>query len=484
MLTLSIADFYTYNPSGYGNPATVLQDGNPNPGLVWPDFSPHYPAETRPGVRPPAAPFISISRNTGRLPRIFQWSIGLQREVARNMVLEVNYVGNRGAWWTAPLLASQNYNGLTPEGLLAQRKYGSTQGIDLSSATDRNLMVTAISDSSVIARFPLLADPNNVYPGFPASQPLRQALRDHPQWLGVPPFLGPPMGDTWYDSLQAKFTKRFSHGLDLQAAFTWQKELTLGANADTSYVTPAPVIINDVYNRDSLKQISSMSRPFMLVVSFSYITPKFTASSQAFRLLSMVARDWTVGGVLRYQSGELIRTPASNNGIMTQLSRTDNPGNWGGGATLMNRVPGASPLTVDPNCHCFDPQQTLVLNPAAWAEPGDGKFGNSAPYYSDYRWQRQPSESLSLGRNFPIKEKATFSLRIEFQNVFNRLFLANPIPVSAGLFSASAVGINTAATTTRNPSTGILTGGYGYVNTVSGGAARPRSDQIVARISF
>ena len=46
-------------------------------------------------------------------PRILQWSIGLQRELARNLVVEASYVGNRGVWWTAPLLAAQNYNSLT-----------------------------------------------------------------------------------------------------------------------------------------------------------------------------------------------------------------------------------------------------------------------------------------------------------------------------------------------------------------------------------
>jgi hypothetical protein len=484
MLSLSISDFYTYSRQGYGNPAMILKDGNPTPDLVWPDFSNHYPGETAPGVKPPAAPFISIAKNTGRLPRIFQWSIGLQREILPKLVVEAAYVGNRGAWWTAPTLSALNYNGLTPEGLLAQRKYGSTQGIDVSSAADRLLLGTPISSPAVIARFPLLANANNVYPGFPASQPLRQALRDHPQWLGVPPFLGPPMGNTWYDSLQVKVTKRFSHGLDMQAAFTWQKELSLGANSDTSYVTPGPAIINDVYDRRSLKQISSLSRPLMFVLSFNYITPKIQASNSALKVLSLVARDWSLGGVLRYQSGELIRIPASNNNIMAQLARTDNPGNWGGGATLLNRVEGVNPLLVDPNCRCFDPQQQLVLNPAAWAEPGDGKFGTGAPYYDNYRWQRQPSEALSFGRSFPIKEKATISVRMEFQNIFNRVFLSNPIPVSAGLFGASAVGINKDAPTTRNASTGILTGGYGYVNTVSGGAARPRSGQLVARISF
>ena len=37
-------------------------------------------------------------------------------------------------------------------------------------------------------------------------------------------------------------------------------------NSDTSYLTPAPNLINDVFNHEQNKQISGFSRPFMLVI--------------------------------------------------------------------------------------------------------------------------------------------------------------------------------------------------------------------------
>jgi hypothetical protein len=489
-LSYSVPDFYTFGAPGYGAAATQLSDGNPyavgnrfgNPPITWPDFSPHYPSEVAPGIRPPQSPFISIDRNAGRPPRIFQWSIGLQREIMRDLVVEAAYVGNRGAWWSAPLLATYNYNALSPDALKAY-------GLDITSAADRSLLTLPISSAQVIARFPTLANPNSVYPGFPASQPLNQALRPYPQWLGIPPFLGPPLGTTWYDSLQAKVTKRYSHGLDMQAAFTWQKELTSGVSSDTSYLTPAPPLINDVFNYQQNKQISGFSRPLMLVVSFNYTTPGI-AGSGGFKALSWAVRDWTLGGVLRYQSGQLLRVPASNNALLRQLARTDNPASWGGGTTFWNRVPGQPLFLKDPNCHCIDPTQQLVLNPAAWTDAPAGQFGTSAAYYNDYRWQRQPSESMSIGRLFRVREKMSLQVRAEFQNIFNRLFLASPIAVGSGGFPSTA-GANPAAPTTRN-TLSQLTSGYGYVNWVNGGnsvlnptaGAIPRSGQIVARFQF
>ena len=99
------------------------------------------------------------------------------------------------------------------------------------------MLTQPISSPAVIAAYPALANPNNVYPGFPSYKPLTQALRPVPQWVGVPPFLGPPLGDTWYDSLQVKLTKRYSRGLTVQGAYTWQKEEILGTNSASPYFT-------------------------------------------------------------------------------------------------------------------------------------------------------------------------------------------------------------------------------------------------------
>jgi hypothetical protein len=466
-LSYSVPDFYTYNaaPGSY-TPITQLSSGNPIPGLQWPDFSTHYPVSFN-GSTIPSSPFIFIDRNAGRPPRIFQWSIGIQRELARNLVVDAAYVGNRGVWWTAPVLSTYAYNAETPDYLMKNF------GLDITNATDRNLLSQPINSAAVIARFPYLANPNNVYPGFPANQPLNQALRPIPQWFGVPPFLGPPLGTTWYDSLQVKVTKRYSHGLDIQGAFTYQKELSLGVNSDTSYLTPSAPPINDVYNYQQNKYLSGFSRPVVAVISGNYTTPRIKGDGTGMKVLSVVARDWVIGTVLRYQSGALIGSARSNNALLSQMVRgpSNNPAVWGGGSTFQNLNPGQSFLSVDPNCKCFDPTVTLVGNTNAWTDAPAGQFGTAAAYYNNYRWQRQPAESISLGRTFRFKERATLNIRAEFQNAFNRLFL-----------SAPTLG-NPQAPPFRN-GTGALTSGFGFVNTVGGAGAVPRTGQIVARIQF
>jgi len=272
-------------------------------------------------------------------------------------------------------------------------------------------------------------------------------------------------------------------------AFTWQKELVLGTGTDTSYLTPGNVIINDVFDYKQNKQISPFSKPLMLVIALNYTTPGFKFGDNApAKVMSSVVRDWTIGSVLRYQSGDVLRVPASNNNLLTQLGRgpDNNPAQWGGGTTLFNRVPGQPLLLKDPNCHCIDPTKDLVLNPNAWVDAAPGTFGTSAPYLNDYRWQRQPAESVSLARSFFVSRERNvkFEVRAEFYNIFNRLFLSSPEPIK---LSGGAVGVltgaNPAAPTTRD-NQGRLTAGYGYVNWVNGAGSQPRSGQVVARLTF
>ncbi len=504
-LSYSVANFYTVASPGQFLPATQLSNGTPLSGALTPTFPEYnqYPfpiSSSGCGVKsnlpctPPQEPFITIEKSSGRLPRIFQWSIGLQHEILPNLLIDASYVGNRGAWFTAPLMDNQAFNGLTQnilsnlttEGTGGAGLYGATSNMAFTNPTDYALLNTPISNPAVIARFPLLANPSNVYPGFPSSETLAQALRPYPQWFGVPPFLGPPMGDTWYDSLQIKITKRYSHGLTAQAGYTWSKSLTNAANSNTSYLTPDDPVLNDPYNVRTIKQLSGFDQPQVLVVSFSYTTPKaqgLLGDKPVGRAASWLARDWTVGGVLRYSSGSLIQSPASNITLWNTMGIGGTPlngvSNFGGAEPLENYVQGQSCLGVNPNSH-FDPTTTLALNPKAWSNQTTETFGDSAPFYTNCRWQRQPAESLSLGRVFHIKEKMQLLVQAQFFNVFNRVFY--PAPTGATT--------STTAATFSNPfpgsaaATGALNGGYGFVNTLNGLGTNPRSGQLVARFTF
>jgi len=317
----------------------------------------------------------------------------------------------------------------------------------------------------------------------PSNATVNQQIRPVPQWASGGPssFLGPPSGKTWYDALQTKATKRFSHGLSGQASFVWAHATDLGAGSEAPIFLSYNPVISDVFNTGLAKQLNQLVPPVSLVISGSYTTPRTPGDSLGARVAAQIVKDWQLGMLLRYQNGALIQAPASSNQLINQLLRQ---GGFNGAPNNPdNRVAGVNPLAVDPNCGCFNPQTTLVLNPKAWSEPASGQWGTAAPFTNNYRWQRQPAESMSFARNFPFGRERRFNaqFRAEFQNIFNRHFLSAPATGNQlGGGRGGPITIATAPTITG----GVYTGGYGFINTVGGAGAQPRSGQAVLRITF
>ena len=182
----------------------------------------------------------------------------------------------------------------------------------------------------------------------------RFLLRPFPQFNSALTARWSPLGNSWYDSLQVKMTKRYSHGLDFSAAFTFAKKLsTNGANGD-------------VFNRAALKGLTGGGIPMIFVTGFNYEIPSLGTN----RFVKALVGGWTVGGVLRYQSGTLIGVPTSNNNLNAHTFQS----------TRMERVEGQPLYLKDLNCHCIDPYKDLVLNPAAWRDVSQGKWGPSTPF--------------------------------------------------------------------------------------------------------
>ena len=425
-----------------GREVMTLATGLPltNDQIKWPNFTPGYfPVGALVGTGPSSV----VDQNAGRPGRQYQWSIGLQREINRNLVVEASYVANRQIWLTNANLVNYNYLGTS---LL--NKYG----LSLNNAADLTILNSTVT-SAAAGRF------RNQVPFAGFTGTVAQALRPFPQFNGGLTPLWAPIGNAWYDSLQLKVTQRFSHGLELGYNFTYSKEIDTLSSGNF-----------DVQNRGLFKSLSANSRPFISGLNFNYTVPTL----QGNKALSWALRDWQVGGFLQYTSGlpfappVATTTPALSNTVFQN--------------TFQTRVAGEPLFTQDLNCHCFDPNTTFVLNPKAWTNPAPGQFGG-ATYYNDYRQQRHPMENLSFGRLFRVKEQLTLNVRVEMTNVFNRANINNPTATNP-----AAVQTRLGGSTATDAQT---TAGFGFINnavvnqgTFATGGVQPRAGQIVARLQF
>jgi hypothetical protein len=193
------------NSPAFGDPVMVLRTGIPFAAPPYPNYNvgqfpqPGYATTTG------GTPSVWYDQNSGRPARQWQWSIGVQREISQNLVIEASYVANRGVWWNSPSLIDVN--------ALSQERIRSF-GLDLNNAADRTLLTSRLDSATAIAR-----GFRAPYAGYPLTATVAQSLRPFPQFASITSLFS-PLGKTWYDSLQVKGTKRYSSGISFTSAFT------------------------------------------------------------------------------------------------------------------------------------------------------------------------------------------------------------------------------------------------------------------------
>ena len=345
-----------------------------------------------------------------RLPQILTWNIGIQHELMKNMALDVSYIGSH----STHLAAGTNFN------------FVNDSYLSLGSL----LLQPAGSAAAAAANVPV---PFSTFSTFNVHT-VAQALMPYPQYTSVGTGSeNAPVGSARYNSLQVKVNKRYSNGLTLLAFVTWMKNMS---TLETDQYTPVRPI---VYSGDS--------PPFSFVVNASYELPfgpnkRFLKSNNP--LLKWVASGWNLAGYARYSSGDAESFTVSNN--LSVL---------GYGGKFANYVPNVAIFGVtDPRD--FNPAVNKYFAPVgAFVVPPTYQFGNIAPVLDWVRAWWQKSESVSLGKSFPIKERLHAQFRMDVNNPFNFVRWGDP-------------------------NTSITSANYGVVSS----AADPRKIQLYLAVQF
>jgi hypothetical protein len=289
---------------------------------------------------------------------------------------------------------------------------------------DRNLLTLPLSSSQVQQRFPNFLP----YSGFPTSSTLANALVPFPQFGAVEP-TGSATGNSKYDSLQVKATKRFSHGLVASGSYTWGQGFVRATRQDPYNIASSAWALQNI-------------PPQNLNFNANYTVPKAAFLP---KYINAISKDWQLGFFANYQSGAFLTPP--NSTTLNYLTSEE------------VRVPGVPLYTPGVNINdlsTYNPYFTQVLNPAAWQQcPSNATCTAAGTLYKDFRAPRTPTENANIARNFRLGKEGKYVLQIrgEFVNIFNRTIM--PAPSSTALPQTAPA---------RN-SLGIYTSGFGIVNT-------------------
>jgi hypothetical protein len=446
----------TINGPSYGLPAGELSNGVPYSAsaLTAVNFDPG----AYPNVGQTNSPPNFTVPNNGRPARFVQSTFGIEREIVKDLSVEASFIDNRGVWLESDGLRVINQ---LPASVIAKH------GLDVTNPADQALLLEPISSPTVAAR-----GFTKPYATFPDGATLAQALRPFPQFGNIGDQYERD-GNTWYDALQVKVTKRISKGLSGGLGYAWSKDLGTvdSPNGHQATYTTATFIQDPSQSPKSHKSYLSIDQPQMVNFYFNYEVPKFGFARSGWK--AALFAGWTTDGIFHYQSGFPMLVP--NAQTQFTLDKVTFPSSNNNNTVFANRVAGQKLFLHDLNKHNVNPYTTLFLNPAAWASPPPGTYSTSKPYYGDYRGPRYPSEQLGFGKALDIKEGLRFSVRADFFNVFNRW--AYPNLQNTGNFAQQP----------QYNGDGSIANGFGYLgNSISGagGNFAPRSTSIVARIQF
>jgi len=327
---------------------------------------------------------------------IYQWNVGVQRELKGNILLEVVYTGNRSHH--LPLV---NYANKDFVSAADRVKYGS---LGLHQQVP-NPFYSLFQGSSAIFDVPA-----STYNNPTISQ--INLLRPYPQFDGYFsdwPGSGDPEGNSRYDALQIRVEKRYSAGLYFLASYTWSRLYNDGPQSnswlgDTS--TSSGWGAQDLGNVRGEWSRSSGDVPHRLVWSGGYELP-FGRGKRLGRNMNRwvngVVGGWQVNGILALQAGQPLNTGMANPRLADGNQRPNITGNPRSNLSIKQVVDGKGLLVIT----------------GAFSDPGDQFPGNAPRYDTRLRGDGIRSLDASLFKNFRFRESMVLQFRGEFFNFTN-----------------------------------------------------------------
>ena len=340
---------------------------------------PFDPVPTFPNFTP-----LVYSPSTAQAPQVFspnyrpsvvqQYSTGLQAELAHDLVLEIGYDGARGT----KLAEERAFN----------------QAVDATTTPIRGQTDNTLANLGL--RLP--------FQGFsPGAIELQTE------------------GSSWYNALEVSLNKRFSHGFQLLAAYTWARSLTDASGSSTGIAQGAN-LIGDQNDARARYGPDGFIRPQRLVLSYLYDIP---GPAQKSSLRGRFLAGWGVSGVTTIQSGHRLTittvdptnafgiTGAGLNPIPAQLAPDCTPGQLIASGSVSSKLSGYF------NVSCFTTPPVISADGAtAFGNAGPGIVAGPGQVNFDFAFHKRTYLGSSEIRNLDF--------RAEFFNIFNHAQFGDP----------------------------------------------------------
>jgi len=346
-----------YNYQIVGNGITPLSRNSPfrQRQTAGPFQSPARPnvADIFAGKPSVVAPGIDSNFRTAYID---QWSLGIQREVASNLVVDITYLGSEGH--KLPIGSNINQAFLGPGTIDSRRPFPGY---------------------------------GNITGGYIQS-----------------------MGKSNYHGLTGRVERRFDQGLSFIASYTWSKSIDENSGISTS--SDSSTNIQDVRNMRAERSVSDYDVNHRMVLSYVYDLP-FGAGrrfSPGNRIVNYVVRGWQTTGIWTWQTGRPFTVLTGNDQSNTGQNgdRPNIIGDW----HVQNRGPeqwfNRCMLRADGtlrNCASGDSP--------AWQQNPAGTFGNASRNL--LRGPGLANFDLGVSRFFEISDRQRVQFRAEVFNLAN-----------------------------------------------------------------
>jgi hypothetical protein len=326
-----------------------------NPGFITTMNS--FPAglTSKANFNPVNANISYIPKDT-RWPYVQTWFLAVQREVAKDTVVELTYSGNHSS------------------------------------------------------RLPIVADYNQALPNQPG-QTLGIQARRPDQSFGAITWVD-PAGIATYNGLAARVEHRFGHGLYFLNSFTWSKALGDSEQALETASGQALANPQNVYNLKAERGPSSFDVSFINTTSFVYQLPfgkgrKWGANWGP--VVDGVIGGWELNTINISNTGlpvNIVYAPGAANDVTGRI-----PDYRGESVMRPNVIGNPTDLrATSPLDHYFDIAAFQVPSASA-------PFGNSGR--NAYRTPSFNQWDLGVDKKFAIRERASLQFRGEFFNAIN-----------------------------------------------------------------